>query len=413
MRIIALMNQKGGVGKTTTTVNLGAALAELGKRVCLVDLDPQSHLTINYGVDPNAPHIGLYDVLIDNRSFLEAVHVLEGQNVALVPSSIDLAGAEIEMVNMIGRETLLKKKIEDAQHDFDFILLDCPPSLGLLTINALCVAGEVIVPMQPHFLALQGVAKILETVQLVSQRINSRLKVSGIVLTMFDSQTKLSSEVVAELKGFIESAQGKPLPWAGAKVFNTKIRRNIKLAESPSFGQTILKYDSASNGAFDYRNLARELLGLPPLAAPPAKPGTRAPVAVTAKTVAPASAPPTPVMPPALVAAVKARAQKKLVTAAPSAKPAAAKAQATTSARPQPDGAKPQAATAPAPAPTPAPVSAAAPVTATAPKPAAVAPLILTPPPPKPAPRVSVLVNPAIAPAPAQNVAKPSEQEVA
>ena len=409
MRIIALMNQKGGVGKTTTTVNLGAALAELGKRVCLVDLDPQAHLTINYGVDPNAPHIGLYDVLIDNRSFLEAVHVLEGQNVALVPSSIDLAGAEIEMVNMIGRETLLKKKIEDAQHDFDFILLDCPPSLGLLTINALCVAGEVIVPMQPHFLALQGVAKILETVQLVSQRINSKLKVSGIVLTMFDSQTKLSSEVVAELKGFIESAQGKPLPWAGAKVFNTKIRRNIKLAESPSFGQTILKYDSASNGAFDYRNLARELIGLPPLAAPVARQGGKAPVAVTAKTVAPVSAPGKPVMPPALVAAVKAQAQKKPVAPAPVARPLPAKAQATTSAQPRPDGAKPQAATAPA----SAPINAAAPVAATAPKPAPVAPLVLTPPPPRPAPKVSVVVNPAVAAAPTKNAAKPSEQEVA
>ncbi|MEO6435448.1 MAG: AAA family ATPase [Tepidisphaeraceae bacterium] len=318
MRIIALMNQKGGVGKTTTTANLGAALAELGKRVCLIDLDPQSHLTINYGVDPNAPHIGLYDCLIDGRSFLEAVHIVD-TNVALVPSSIDLAGAEIELVNVPGRETLLKKKIEDAQHDFDFILIDCPPSLGLLTLNALSVAGEVIIPMQPHFLALQGVAKILETVQLVSQRINSKLKVSGIVLTMFDAQTKLSSEVVAELNGFIAAAQGKPLPWADARVFSTKIRRNIKLAESPSFGQTILKYDSASHGAFDYRNLARELVGVAPLAAPVARPVVkapvmkapvvRAPVIVTTKPVAPGALPPKPVMPPALVAAMKARPQ--------------------------------------------------------------------------------------------------------
>src|SRR5690242_2769422 len=217
MRTIALMNQKGGVGKTTTTVNLGAALAEQGKRVCLIDLDPQAHLTINYGVEPTASDVtNLYDVLVDDVSFLEAIHKID-KNVALVPSSIDLAGAEIELVTVIGRETLLKRKIEDAQHDFDFILLDCPPSLGLLTINALAVAHEVIIPMQPHFLALQGVAKLLETVRLVNQRMNPQLKVSGIVLTMYDAQTKLSSEVVAELHGFIEQAQGKPLPWAGAK----------------------------------------------------------------------------------------------------------------------------------------------------------------------------------------------------
>ena len=261
MRIIALMNQKGGVGKTTTTVNLGAALAELGFHVCLVDLDPQAHLTINYGIDPAPDTVGLYDVLLDESSFLEAVHKID-DNIALVPSSIDLAAAEIELVSVLGRETLLRKKLESAQHDFDVMLLDCPPSLGLLTLNALSVADEVIIPMQPHFLALQGVAKLLETVQLVNKRMNPRLKVSGIALTMFDAQTKLSNEVVAELNGFIEAAQGKPLPWANARVFKTRIRRNIKLAESPSFGQHILKYDPASNGAADYRALAKEVLGM-------------------------------------------------------------------------------------------------------------------------------------------------------
>src|SRR5947208_15807995 len=259
MRIIALMNQKGGVGKTTTTANLGAALAELGQRVCLIDLDPQAHLTINYGVEPTADVVNIYDVLIEDRSFLEAIHKID-RNTALVPSSIDLAGAEIELVSVIGRETLLKKKIEDAQHDFDYTLLDCPPSLGLLTINALAVAHEVIIPMQAHFLALQGVAKLLETVQLVNKRMNPKLRVSGIVLTMFDSQTKLSMEVVNELRSFIEAAKGKPLPWAEARIFKSKIRRNIKLAESPSFGQTILKYDPNSNGAADYRSLAAEVV---------------------------------------------------------------------------------------------------------------------------------------------------------
>ena len=261
MRVIALMNQKGGVGKTTTTVNLGAALAETGRRVCLVDLDPQAHLTINYGVEPSADVCSLYNILVDGSSFLEAVFKID-DNIALVPSSIDLAAAEVELVSVLGRETLLKKRLESAQHDFDFILLDCPPSLGLLTLNALAVADEVIIPMQPHFLALQGVAKLLETVQLVNRRINPKLKVSGIVLTMYDSQTKLSNEVVEELNSFILNALGKPLPWAGARIFKSKIRRNIKLAESPSFGKHIIAYEPSSNGAADYRALAREVLAM-------------------------------------------------------------------------------------------------------------------------------------------------------
>jgi chromosome partitioning protein len=311
MRIIALMNQKGGVGKTTTTVNLGAALAEAGQRVCLIDLDPQAHLTINYGVDPAPDTVGLYDVLLGDASFLEAVHKID-DHLALVPSSIDLAAAEIELVSVLGRETLLKKKLESADHDFDLMLLDCPPSLGLLTLNALSVADEVIIPMQPHFLALQGVAKLLETVQLVNKRMNPRLKVSGIALTMFDSQTKLSNEVVAELHGFIDAAQGKPLPWANAKVFKTRIRRNIKLAESPSFGQHILKYDPTSNGAADYRSLAREVLAMtnPAASAAPASPATVPQPGVSqpailhpsqprAEAGAPAPASPTTAAPPA------------------------------------------------------------------------------------------------------------------
>jgi len=203
----------------------------------------------------------LYNMLVDGASFLEAVHKID-DHIALVPSSIDLAAAEVELVSVLGRETLLRKRLETAQHDFDFILLDCPPSLGLLTLNALAVADEVIIPMQPHFLALQGVAKLLETVLMVSQRINPKLRVSGIALTMFDSQTKLSNEVVAELNSFILEALGKPLPWARAKIFKSKIRRNIKLAESPSFGKHIISYDPASNGTADYRALAREVLAM-------------------------------------------------------------------------------------------------------------------------------------------------------
>jgi chromosome partitioning protein len=275
MRIIALMNQKGGVGKTTTTVNLGAAIAEAGHRVCLVDLDPQAHLTINYGIEPRGEHCSLYDVLVDGKGFLEAAQTV-APNIAVVPSSIDLAAAEVELVSVLGREMILKRRLEATEHDFDYMLLDCPPSLGLLTINALAVADEVIIPMQPHFLALQGVGKLLETVALVNRRMNPRLKVSGIALTMFDSQTKLSTEVVDDLCKFIESAQGQDLPWSAAQVYKTRIRRNIKLAECPSFGKTIFQYEPTSHGASDYRALAREVMGdaqaaaVVPVAAAPA-----------------------------------------------------------------------------------------------------------------------------------------------
>jgi len=268
MRTIAFMNQKGGVGKTTTAVNLGAALAEMGQRVCMFDLDPQAHLTINFGVDPKPDLVSLYNVLVDETPFNQATRPV-GDNLWLVPSSIDLAAAEIELVTVIGRESLLKNSIEAAGADYDFLLMDCPPSLGLLTINALSAATEVIIPMQPHFLALQGVAKLLETVQLVNKRMNPKLKVSGIVLTMYDSQTKLTSEVVSEMSTFITAAAGKPLPWAQARIFQSKIRRNIKLAESPSFGQSILKYDSSSNGATDYRALAREIAAMEPVPGAP------------------------------------------------------------------------------------------------------------------------------------------------
>jgi len=261
MRIIALMNQKGGVGKTTTAVNLGAALAEMGQKVCLADLDPQSHLTINYGLDPSPDRLSLYDVLVGDAGILETLHRIDDR-ICLLPGSIDLAAAEVELVSVVGRETCFKRKLGDIGDIFDFLLLDCPPSLGLLTLNALAVATEVIIPMQPQFLPLQGVGKLLETVQLVSRRLNPRLKVSGIVLTMFDSQTKLSTEVVNDLRTFIESAAGKPLPWAEAVIFKSKIRRNIKLAESPSFGQTILNYGPTSHGAADYRALAQEVFEL-------------------------------------------------------------------------------------------------------------------------------------------------------
>ncbi len=263
MRTIALMNQKGGVGKTTTTVNLGAALAERGRRVLLVDLDPQAHLTITYGVEP-ADGPTLYDVLIGEAGVLETVRRLESPGSAsgeihVLPGSLDLAGIESELVDVEGRQMRLRDAMGRAGHDYDYVLLDCPPSLGLLTINALAIADEVLIPMQAHFLALQGFAKLLETTQLVNQSINPRLKVGGVVLTMFDAQTRLGGDVVSELQGFFDAARGQSLPWSDARLYATKIRRNIKLAEAPSFGQSILAYDAASNGAADYRALAAEM----------------------------------------------------------------------------------------------------------------------------------------------------------
>ena len=261
MRTIALMNQKGGVGKTTTTVNLGAALAELGFTVCLIDLDPQSHLSINYGLELAPEATTLYNVLVEDRQLVEAMHQIDSR-ITLIPSSIDLAAAEIELVSVLGRESLLKKRIEASGCDYDFILLDCPPSLGLLTINGLAAAGEVIIPMLPHFLALQGVGKLLETVALVNKRMNPRLKVSGVVLTLYDSQARLSGEIMKDLQSFVEAAKDQNVPWSGAVIFKSKIRRNIKLAESPSFGEHILKYEPTSNGAMDYRALAKEVAAM-------------------------------------------------------------------------------------------------------------------------------------------------------
>ena len=265
MHPIALMNQKGGVGKTTTTVNLGAALAERGRRVLLCDLDPQAHLTINYGVDPNDGDPTLYDVLTGESGVLSAVRRLDHEGngeIHLLPSSLDLAGLEVELADVDGRQRKLKEAVDAIGYDYDVVLLDCPPSLGLLTVNALTLASHVLIPMQAHFLALQGFAKLLETTQLVGTQINPDLKVLGVVLTMFDAQTRLGADVVAELEGFFEAARGQNLPWSEAELFETKIRRNIKLAEAPSFGQPITEYDSASNGATDYRLLAEELEAL-------------------------------------------------------------------------------------------------------------------------------------------------------
>ncbi len=268
MRTIAVINQKGGVGKTTTTVNLAAALALAGRRVCVLDLDPQAHASTHLGVEPDGTLPSVYDVLVSNRPLAE-VRRTAGENLSLVPSDIDLAAAEVELAGIVGREVILREAMAADAGDnpaggsaFDFVLMDCGPSLGVLTLNALAAADEVFIPLQPHFLALHGLSKLLETTALVARRINPKLVVSGVVVCLYDAGTKLAQEVVTDLTAFLSKSRGANAPWANAKVFATKIRRNIKLAECPSFGKSVFAYAPRSSGAADYAALANEVLGV-------------------------------------------------------------------------------------------------------------------------------------------------------
>lgn len=255
MRTIAVLNQKGGVGKTTTVVNTSAALAMRGKKVVVIDLDPQAHLTIHLGVEPDQVKNGIYQVLTQNVPAKDAL-IEARKNVFLLGANIDLVGAESELVSVVGREIILKEAIEKIKDDFDYLIIDCPPSLGLLSLNALAAVKEVIIPLQPHFLGLQGLGKLLETVTLVNQRINPDLRVSGILLCMFDGRTSLSNEVKNDIEGFLENSKGTDTPWADAQAIPVQIRRNIKLAEAPSYGKTIFEYEPSCNGANDYSSVA-------------------------------------------------------------------------------------------------------------------------------------------------------------
>ena len=258
MRAIAVMNQKGGVGKTTTAVNISAALAETGLRICLVDLDPQAHATLHLGVEPAADEGSIYDVLT-GKTRLSEVRRQVAENLWLVGSTLDLAAADLELAGVVGREMILRDKLAAEEQPFDFLLIDCPPSLGVLTLNALVAVDEVFIPLQPHFLALHGLSKLLETINLVSTRLNSRLKISGVVLCMYDVNTRLATEVSENVEQFLRSARDKATPWSGAQTFQTRIRRNVRLAEAPSFGQSIFQYSPESHGAEDYRRLAEEV----------------------------------------------------------------------------------------------------------------------------------------------------------
>jgi chromosome partitioning protein len=261
MRVIALMNQKGGVGKTTTTVNLAAALAREDRRVCVIDLDPQAHASAHLGVHEDPDRCTVYDSLVHAKPLAD-VRVEGSGAVWVVPSDINLAAAEVELAGVVGREMLLRDLLAADGSSFDYVLMDCPPSLGVLTINALTAASEVFVPLQPHYLALHGMSKLFSTVELVSRRLNPKLVISGIILCMYETGTRLSAEILGDLEDYLEKSRagGKKNPWHHADIFRTRIRRNIKVAEAASFGQPIFDYEPGCHGSRDYASLAREVI---------------------------------------------------------------------------------------------------------------------------------------------------------
>ena len=248
-RVVSVVNQKGGVGKSTTAVNLGAAVAETGRKVLVVDLDPQGNASTGLGIEPARRQVGTYQVMSQGIPAEEAILETVVAGVWAIPSTIDLAGAEIELVGQISRETKLARAIEPVLPRFDFVFLDCPPSLGLLTVNALAASDELMVPIQSEYYALEGLGQLLRNVRLVQQSLNPRLRLTGIVITMYDSRTKLAEQVVAEVRRYF-----------GSRVYDTIIPRTVRLSEAPGFGLPITAYDPASKGAEAYRQLAHEFL---------------------------------------------------------------------------------------------------------------------------------------------------------
>ncbi|WP_342599600.1 AAA family ATPase [Psychrobacillus sp. FSL H8-0483] len=248
-RIIAIANQKGGVGKTTTSVNLSACLAYLGKKVLLVDIDPQGNASSGVGVNKGDVNQCIYDVLIDDVSVIETIQETKVENLYIVPATISLAGAEIELVSTISREVRLKKALQEVQSQYDYIIIDCPPSLGLLTINSLTASDAIIIPVQCEFYALEGLSQLLSTVRLVQKHLNKNLEIDGVLLTMFDARTNLGIQVIDEVKKYFQD-----------KVYKTIIPRNVRLSEAPSHGEPIIIYDPKSRGAEVYLELAREVI---------------------------------------------------------------------------------------------------------------------------------------------------------
>jgi chromosome partitioning protein len=247
--VFAVVNQKGGVGKSTTAVNLSAALGEAGRKVLLVDLDPQGNATSGFGLNKNQREFCVYDALLGDTPIESIIEPVEAPGVFVVPATIQLAGAEIELVSAMSRETRLKTILEPVLDDFEFVIIDCPPSLGLLTINALTTAEGLIIPIQCEYYALEGLSKLLDSVRLVKTHLNPSLEVFGVVMTMFDSRTRLATQVVEEVRDFFDT-----------EVFTTLIPRTVRLSEAPSFGQPVTLYDPNGKGAIAYRSLAKEVM---------------------------------------------------------------------------------------------------------------------------------------------------------
>jgi len=248
-KIIAIANQKGGVGKTTTSVNLGACLAYIGKRVLMVDIDPQGNATSGVGIEKADVNQCIYDVLVDDVAANDVILPTSVENLFVIPATIQLAGAEIELVPTISREVRLKRALEEVKQDFDYILIDCPPSLGLLTLNSLTASDAVLIPVQCEYYALEGLSQLLNTVRLVQKHLNHDLKIEGVLLTMLDARTNLGIQVIEEVKKYFQD-----------KVYKTIIPRNIRLSEAPSHGEPIIIYDPKSRGAEVYLDLAKEVL---------------------------------------------------------------------------------------------------------------------------------------------------------